>query len=314
MIPYMHDLYANASSNHQLGKRIRTDIEKSRDSIAELINADSAEIIFTSGATESINLAIKGVALHPSTAKRHIVTVSTEHKAVIDTCSFLETLGFEVTFLPVLSNGMIDLELLRSSIREESFLISVMLANNETGVIQEISRITEIAKEKGILMFCDATQAPGRIRIDVTRLGINLLAVSAHKMYGPKGIGALYVESGNRLQPIIHGGGHEKGFRSGTLNSPGIIGFGEAAKLALQEQPLESTRIEALRNQFESALLSSRQVSLNGDPIQRLPNVSNLCLKGIDLTRFFAATGNQIMASNGSACTSAIIEPSHVLK
>lgn len=312
MLPFMKGLYGNAASAHHFGQTINKAVNQAREKVAELINAEPKEIIFTSGATESINLALKGLALHPANSKRHIVTVQTEHKAILDVCAYLESIGFWISYLPVMSDGRIDMEVLRSSITNDTFLIAVMLVNNETGVIQDLKQITSIAHNKGIKVLTDATQAVGKMQVDVLDFEVDLLTFSAHKMYGPKGIGALYVKSGIKLNPLIHGGGHEQGLRSGTLNVPGIIGLGEACSIALMEMEQDKIHIRKLRDDLENELLKISGTSLNGNKEQRLFNVCNICFPGLDANSFIANHKN-IAISNGSACTSGLVKPSHVL-
>jgi cysteine desulfurase len=313
MLPFLKDNFANPSSTHKFGQSINEKVNQAREKIADLINAEPNEIIFTSGATESINIAIKGVAECYSIKGKHIITVSTEHKAVLDTCKELERKGFEVTYLPVLSNGLIDLSELQKTIRPDTVLISVMYVNNETGVIQPIKEIAKLVKEKGAFFMTDAAQAVGKIEIDVNNLGIDLLCFSGHKMYAPKGIGALYVRNKTKLSPQIHGGGHEQGLRSGTLNVPGIIALAKAYEIASEEIDLNKINISALRNKLETELLKLPKTSINGNSENRIFNTSNICFKGQDANVLIGRMKN-IAVSNGSACSSAIIEPSHVLK
>jgi cysteine desulfurase len=270
-------------------------------------------LIFTSGATEAINIAIKGVAEGYSNKGKHIIIVSTEHKAVLDTCKDLEKKGCEVTYLPVQSTGLIDLAELEKAIRLDTVLVSVMYVNNETGVIQRIKEITKLAHEKGALFMTDATQAVGKIEIDVDDLGVDLLCFSGHKMYAPKGIGALYVRNKIKLTPQIHGGGHEHGLRSGTLNVPGIIALAKACEITSEEMDLNQKNISALRDKLESELLILPNTSLNGDLENRIYNTSNICFKGQDANVLIGRMKN-IAVSNGSACSSAVVEPSHVFK
>jgi cysteine desulfurase len=266
MLPFLQDNFANPSSTHHFGQSINEKVKHAREQIADFINAEPNELIFTSGATEAMNIAIKGVAESYSNKGKHIITVSTEHKAVLDTCKDLERKGFDVTYLPVQSNGLIDLAELEKAIRTDTILVSVMYVNNETGVIQPIKDISKIAHEKGALFMTDATQAVGKIEIDVCDLGIDLLCFSGHKMYAPKGMGALYVrQSKTKFTPQIHGGGHEQGLRSGTLNVPGIIALGKACEIASQEM---STKLKktflTLRDELENELLKLKTF-LNGD-------------------------------------------------
>jgi cysteine desulfurase len=316
MLPFLKENFANPSSTHHFGQNVNTKVKQAREQIADFINADPNELIFTSGATEALNIAIKGVAENYSNKGKHIITVSTEHKAVLDTCKNLEGKGYEITYLPVQSSGLIDLTELEKAIRIDTILISVMYVNNETGVIQPIKEIASIAQEKGALFITDATQAVGKIKIDVYDLGIDLLCLSGHKMYAPKGIGALYVrQSGNKvkLTPQIHGGGHEQGLRSGTLNVPGIIALAKACEIACEEMALNQKKITALRDQLESELLNLPNASINGDIDDRIYNTTNICFKGQDANILIGRMKN-ISVSNGSACSSAFFEPSHVLK
>lgn len=316
ILPFLKDNFANPSSTHHFGQSINEKVKEAREQIADFINADSNELIFTSGATEAINIAIKGVAESYSSKGKHIITVSTEHKAVLDVCKDLERKGFEVTYLPVQKNGLIDLTELERAIRLDTILVSVMYINNETGVIQPIKKIASIAHEKGALFMTDTTQAVGKIEVDVEDLGIDLLCFSGHKMYAPKGIGALYVRQRDnkvKLIPQIHGGGHEQGLRSGTLNVPGIIALAKACEIASQEMKQNQKTISDLRNELETELLKLPNTSLNGDSENRIYNTANICFKGQDANVLIGRMKN-IAVSNGSACSSAVVEPSHVLK
>ena len=313
MLPFLKDNFANPSSTHHFGQSIHSKVKQAREQIADFINAASNELIFTSGATEAINMAIKGVAESYSNKGKHIITVSTEHKAVLDTCKDLERKGIEVTYLPVQSNGLIDLAELEKAIRPDTILVSVMHVNNETGVIQPIKEIAKLAHEKGALFMTDATQAVGKIEIDVNDLGIDLLCFSGHKMYAPKGIGALYVRNKTKLSPQIHGGGHEQGLRSGTLNVPGIIALAKACEIASEEMDLNKRNISELKDKLETEFLKLPNTSLNGDSENRIFNTTNICFKGQDANVLIGRMKN-IAVSNGSACSSAVVEPSHVLK
>jgi cysteine desulfurase len=313
MLPFLKYNFANPSSTHHFGQSINENVKKAREQIEDFINAESNELIFTSGATEAINIAIKGVAESYSNKGKHIITVSTEHKAVLDTCKDLERKGFEITYLPVQSNGLIDLKKLQQAIRPDTILVSVMYVNNETGVIQRIKEIANLAHEKGALFMSDATQAVGKIEIDVDDLGVDLLCFSGHKMYAPKGIGALYVRNKTKLSPQIHGGGHEQGLRSGTLNVPGIIALAKACEIASEEMALNQRNISALRDKLEFELLKLPNTSINGDSENRIYNTTNICFKGQDANVLIGRMKN-IAVSNGSACSSAVVEPSHVLK
>lgn len=313
MLPFLKDNFANPSSTHHFGQSINQKVKQVREQIANFINAQPNELVFTSGATEAVNIAIKGVAESYSNKGKHIITVSTEHKAVLDTCKDLERKGFEVTYLPVLTNGLIDLAELQKAIRPDTVLVSVMYVNNETGVIQPIKEIAKLAHEKGALFMTDATQAVGKIEIDVDDLGIDLLCFSGHKMYAPKGIGALYIRNKTKLSPQIHGGGHEQGLRSGTLNVPGIIALAKACEIANEEMALNQRNISTLRDKLETELLKLPKTSLNGDSENKIYNTTNICFKGQDANVLIGRMKN-IAVSNGSACSSAVVEPSHVLK
>ncbi len=315
MLPYYTTEYANPASNHPFGVFVNQKIKDSRFKIAELIGSDQSEIIFTSGATEAINLAIKGLIV--KNKGKHIVTVCTEHPAMLDTCRYMENIGYEVSYLTVKEDGIIDLKILENKIREDTVLVSVMFVNNETGVIQPIKEIASITHAKGAIFMCDATQAVGKIPIKVYELGIDLMSFSAHKFYGPKGVGALFVKgkrpSKFKIEPQMHGGGHEKGLRSGTLNVPAIIGFGKAAEIANSIMQIEKNRIEKLRNHLERELLKVNNSKLNGNPLNRMYNITNICFEGVDADALLVGLTN-ITISNGSACSSNSIEPSHVLK
>lgn len=316
MLPFLKENFANPSSTHSFGKSINEKVKQAREQIANFINADIKEVIFTSGATEAVNVAIKGVAESYSHKGNHIITVSTEHKAVLDTCQDLERKGFEITYLSVDAEGLINLEELKSAIRTDTILVSIMYVNNETGVIQPIKEIASITQKKNVFFMMDATQAVGKINIDVDDLGVDLLAFSGHKMYAPKGIGVLYVrKSHNKLQisPLIHGGGHENGLRSGTLNVPGIIALAKACEVAKEEMVENQEKIIKLRDNLENALLKLSNTSLNGSYKNRIYNTTNICIKGIDANILIGRMKN-VAVSNGSACTAAVVEPSHVLK
>ncbi|MDP9040347.1 MAG: aminotransferase class V-fold PLP-dependent enzyme [Bacteroidota bacterium] len=318
MLPYFSRQFGNAASKgHLFGWQAAEAVQIAREQIAGLIHADPSEIIFTSGATESINLALKGVYELMAVKGKHIITVSTEHRAVLDTCYHLEKQGAEITYLPVGPDGLIDLEILKSAIRPDTILISVMWANNETGVIQPLQTIAEIAKQHKTLFFTDATQALGKIPINVTEDGIDLLAGSAHKLYGPKGVGILYVRRKNprvRLSAQLDGGGQERGMRSGTLNVPGIVGFGKAAVLAAEEMIRDMETIGRLRDKLEKSLLLIEGACLNGHSGLRLPTVTNISFQDSAGKRLLEALLKDIAISSGSACSSASPEPSHVLK
>ncbi|MGE0077631.1 MAG: cysteine desulfurase family protein [Bacteroidales bacterium] len=316
MLPYFSEIFANSNSTHLLGRKAYDAVKVARKQVSELIGSDANEIVFTSGATESINLAIKGIAESYIFKGKHIVTVSTEHSAVIDTCRYLESKGFELTYLTVDNHGLIDLNELKSVIRDDTILVTVMYVNNETGVIQPIREIADITHGKHALFMSDCTQAVGKIPINVDDLGIDLMCFSGHKMYAPKGIGALYVRQRNtkvKISPLLHGGGHEGGLRSGTLNVTGIVGLGMACEIAQVEMNLSYERILKLRNKLEAGLLRISGTFLNGSVEKRIFHVSNICFRDKEASILIAKMKN-IAVSNGSACSSMIIEPSHVLK
>ncbi|HLC25974.1 MAG TPA: IscS subfamily cysteine desulfurase [bacterium] len=318
MLPYFTEHFGNAASrNHIFGWKADEATEHAREQIARLINADPKEIVFTSGATESDNVAIKGVAEMYRDKGNHIITVVTEHKAVLDTCKRLEKSGYKVTYLPVEKDGRVSTEAVREAIIDQTILISVMFANNEIGTIHPILQIGKIAREKGVLFHTDATQAVGKIPVDVQAMNIDLASLSAHKMYGPKGVGALYVRRKAprvRLAPLIDGGGHERGMRSGTLNVPGIVGFGKACELCQQKMPEEAARLRALRDKMKDAILGALEdVYLNGHPTERLPGNLNLSFAYVEGESLLMGL-KEIALSSGSACTSATLEPSYVLK
>lgn len=312
MLPYFTDFYANASSSHLAGLEIQEAVENAAWQTANLIGAKEEEIIFTSGATESINLAIKGLV---NENKKHIVTVATEHKAVLETCRYMESIGFEVTYLPVASDGILDINLLNEVITNKTLIVTVMITNNETGVIQDIAKISSIAHAKNALFLCDATQAVGKLTVDVKKLGIDLLALSAHKFYGPKGVGALYIsaEAKIKLVPLLYGGNQQRKLRSGTLNVPGIIGLGKASEIAVLEMDSDENRITKLRDQLENALLKIQGSFVNGNARNRIYNTSNICFPGVNSEQLILALKN-IAVSNGSSCSSVTSQPSHVLK
>jgi cysteine desulfurase len=318
MIPYFTKLFGNAASrNHPFGWQAAEAVEFAREQVAALIHADPAEIVFTSGATEADNLAIKGVADMYAARGNHIITVATEHKAVLDTCRHLEKMGADITWLSVKPDGLVDLDELEKAIRPNTVLIAIMYANNETGVIQPVRAISEIAKRHGVLFFTDATQAVGKIPVDVIRDGIDIMALSAHKIYGPKGVGALYVRRKNprvRLTAQMDGGGHERGMRSGTLNVPAIVGLGKACEICTFEMENDNKRIRTLRDKLENGLLKIEGAVLNGNKIFRLPQVCNISFRNADENALMISLSKEIALSSGSACTSASPEPSYVLK
>lgn len=315
MLPYLTNKFGNAASHsHSFGWEAEAAVEKARAQIARLIGASPNEIVFTSGATESDNLAIKGVAEVHHTKGDHIITVVTEHKAVLDTCKHLEKLGFKITYLPVRADGLIDLAQLQSAFTDRTILVSVMAANNEIGVLQPMEEIGRLCRERGVLLHSDAVQALGRIPVDVNAMNLDLASLTAHKDYGPKGCGALYVRSGVPVAPIIDGGGHEHGMRSGTLNVPGIAGFGKACEISFQEMPKESCRIAGLRNRLRDKLQAELDgLLINGSMEHRLPG--NLNMSFLQVEGEALMTGlRDIAVSSGSACHSDKVEPSHVLK
>jgi cysteine desulfurase len=318
MLPYFTERFGNAASrNHPFGWQAEEAVEKARKQIAELIGASAKEIIFTSGATESDNLAIKGAARMYREKGDHIITAVTEHKAVIDTCKALEKDGYRVSYLPVGKDGLVSLDDLRGAITDKTILISIMTANNEIGVVQPIREIGAIAKERGILFHTDAVQAVGKIPFDVNELNVDLVSMSAHKMYGPKGVGALYVRRRNPrvlLTPQIDGGGHERGMRSGTLNVPGIVGFGRAAELCRQEMAADAARLAALRDRLNARLYEGLdEIYVNGSMEHRLPHNLNISFAYVEGESLLMGI-NDVAVSSGSACTSASLEPSYVLK
>ena len=318
MLPYFTGKFGNAASrSHAFGWEAEEAVEIAREQVARLLGAEPKEIVFTSGATEGDNLALKGVFEAYAAKGNHIITVATEHKAVLDTCLHLERLGGEVTRLPVGSDGLIDLAGLEAAIRPTTVLIAVMYANNEIGVLQPVGAISQIARQHGVLFFSDATQAAGKLPVDVNREGIDLLALSAHKFYGPKGIGALYVRRRNprvRLSAQMDGGGHERGMRSGTLNVPAIVGLGKACELAALEMAAEAQRVAVLRDRLEDGLLRIEGSIVNGGRIHRLPQTTNISFLHVDGEALLAGLGKDLALSSGSACTSASMEPSYVLK
>jgi len=318
MIPYFTEHFGNAASrNHAYGWAAEDAVEKGRKQIASLIGANSKEIVFTSGATESNNLAIKGVAEMYAEKGNHLITAATEHKAVLDTCKHLEKKGCRITYLPLKGDGLIDLDMLRDAITDKTILISIMYANNEIGVIQPVKEIGKIAKERGVLFHSDAVQACGKIPVNVIEDGIDLLSITGHKLYGPKGVGALYVRRKSprvQLTAQMDGGGHERGMRSGTLNVPGIVGLGAACEFAQQEMATESVRLRGLRDRLRATLEANlEEVYINGSMEHRLPNNLNMSFAYVEGESLLMGI-NDIAVSSGSACTSATLEPSYVLK
>jgi cysteine desulfurase len=318
MLPYFTESFGNAASrNHEFGWIAEQAVDKARKQIADLIGATAREIIFTSGATESNNLAIKGVAEMYAGKGNHIVTEATEHKAVLDTCKKLEKEGFRVTYLPVMGDGLIDLDMLKESITDKTILVTIMYANNEIGVIQPISEIGKICRERGVLFHTDGVQAAGKVPVDVNKDNIDIMSISAHKLYGPKGVGALYVRRRNprvQITAQLDGGGHERGMRSGTLNVPGIVGLGEACAICQREMPEETKRLRYLRDKLRSKLEAGLdEIYLNGSWEHRLPHSLNLSFAYVEGESLLMGI-NDVAVSSGSACTSATLEPSYVLK
>lgn len=316
MIPYLTEKFGNpASRSHAFGWEAEAAVEEAREQVARLVNADAKEIVWTSGATESNNLAIKGAAHFYSGKGKHLITVKTEHKAVLDTCRELERQGFEVTYLDVQGNGLIDLDAFKAALRPDTIVVSVMFVNNEIGVIQPIAEIGEICREKGIIFHVDAAQATGKVAIDLATLKVDLMSFSAHKTYGPKGIGALYIRRKPRvrLEAQMHGGGHERGFRSGTLPTHQIVGMGEAFRIAREEMAAENGRIRALRDRLLKGISDIEHVYINGDLEQRIPHNLNVSFAYVEGESMLMAI-KDLAVSSGSACTSASLEPSYVLR
>lgn len=316
MIPYLREQFGNpASRSHSYGWDAERAVEEARENVAALVNADPREIIWTSGATESDNLAIKGAAHFYKSKGKHIITVKTEHKAVLDTCRELEREGFEVTYLDVKDDGLIDLDVFKAALRPDTILVSVMSVNNEIGVVQDIEAIGEITREKGIIFHVDAAQATGKVVIDLQKLKVNLMSFSAHKTYGPKGIGALYVRRKPRIriEAQMHGGGHERGMRSGTLATHQIVGMGEAFRIAREEMATENERIRMLRDRLLRGLSEMEETYVNGDMEQRVPHNLNISFNFVEGESLIMAV-KDVAVSSGSACTSASLEPSYVLR
>lgn len=317
MLPYFTEKFGNAaSSTHAYGWEAEAAVKQAREAIAQSINATPEEIVFTSGATESNNLAIKGVAEAYFSKGKHLITVQTEHNAVLDPCRYLETLGFEVTYLPVQADGLIDLAQLEAAFRPDTILVSVMTANNEIGVVQPIAEIGQRCRDRQVLFHTDAAQAIGKIPLDVDAQNVDLMSLTAHKIYGPKGIGALYVRRRDprvQLAPQMHGGGHERGMRSGTLYVPQIVGFAKAIALGLEEQQAENVRLMNLRDRLWYQLLTIGGVHMNGHPTQRLAGNLNVCFEGVDGQALLLGVRAIAAVSSGSACSSAESRPSHVL-
>lgn len=318
MVPYFTQYFGNAASrNHPFGWQAEEGVDYAREQVAKLINVDPKEIIFTSGATESDNLALKGVYEMYSRKGNHIITLQTEHKAVLDSCKKLEKMGADVTYLSVKRDGLVDLKELEAAITDKTILISVMWANNETGVIQPMKEIGDICAKHGVLFMSDATQAVGKIPVDPKATGVHLMAFTGHKMYGPKGVGALFVNRKNprvKVTAQLDGGGHERGMRSGTLNVPGIVGLGAAAELARLEMDADAARLSKLRDKLENALKANlEEVYVNGNTDHRMPHVTNISFKHVEGEGLMMTFNQNIAVSSGSACTSASLEPSYVL-
>ncbi|PPS43310.1 cysteine desulfurase family protein [Chroococcidiopsis sp. TS-821] len=317
MIPYFTERFGNpASTSHLYGWEAEAAVKQARNILAEAIAATPEEIIFTSGATEANNLAIKGVAEAYFQKGRHLITVQTEHNAVLDPCEYLRSLGFEITLLPVQNDGLIDLTLLEKAFRPDTVLVSVMAANNEIGVLQPLAEIGQMCRDRNVLFHTDAAQAIGKIPLDVQAMKIDLLSMTAHKVYGPKGIGALYVRRRNprvQLAPQLHGGGHERGMRSGTLYPPQIVGFAKAVEIALAEQATETQRLTMLRDKLWQKLSQVPGIYLNGHPTQRLPGNLNVSVEGVDGAALLLGLQPVMAVSSGAACSSAKTAPSHVL-
>lgn len=318
MTPYFLNQFGNAASrNHPFGWAAEEAVDYAREQVAKLIGADPKEIIFTSGATESDNLGVKGVFEMYANKGNHIITATTEHKAVLDTCKHIEKQGGEVTYLTVQPDGLIDLAELEAAIRPTTVLIAIMYANNEIGTVMPIKEISAIARKHGVLVFTDATQAVGKIPVDVNKDGIDLMAFTAHKMYGPKGVGALYVRRKNprvKVTAQMDGGGHERGMRSGTLNVTGIVGFGKACELCMNEMEADAKRISVMRDKLENELMKIEEAYVNGSREHRLPHVANISFKHVEGEGLLMGFNKNIALSSGSACTSASLEPSYVLK
>ncbi len=318
MTPYFTEVFGNAASrNHEFGWTAEAAVERARGQIAQLIGATDKEMIFTSGATESNNLAILGVAEMYAEKGKHIITTPIEHKAVLDTCEFLRAKGYDITYLDVDQYGQISAEKVRQAIRPDTILVSIMFANNEIGTVNPMAEIGKVCKEKGVLFHTDAVQAAGKVPVDVNAMGIDLLSITAHKIYGPKGVGALYVRRKNprvRLSAMIHGGGHERGMRSGTLNVPGIVGFGKAADIVFRGMKEESAKLARFRDRLWNGIKAELdEVYLNGHPTERLPNNLNVSFAFVEGESLMMGM-KELAVSSGSACTSASLEPSYVLK
>ncbi|MBU7017028.1 MAG: cysteine desulfurase [Theionarchaea archaeon] len=317
MLPFFDKKYGNASSLHTNGIEAHEALEDARIKVSQVLHADPQEIIFTSGGTESNNTALKGVAftaLAKGSPRRHIITSTIEHDCILNTCKWLETIGFRITYLPVDKYGMVNPEMLDATLNEDTLLVSIMHANNEIGTVQDIGELGKIAHEHGVSFHTDAVQSVTKLPIDVTNLNVDMLSVSSHKIHGPKGVGCLYVKKGTKIDPLMHGGGHEKGFRSGTENVSGIVGFAEAMKIGEEERPREMPRIEKLRDRLIKGVLEIENSWLNGHPQKRLPINAHFCFKFIEGESLILRLDMKgISASTGSACSSKSLEPSHVL-
>jgi len=315
MFPFFSEVYGNPSSIYQLAQKAKRAVEEAREKVARFLNAKTEEIIFTSGGTEADNMALKGIAFANKKRGNHIVTSKIEHHAVLNTCKWLEKQGFKVTYIPVDRYGVVDFDELRKSLTDKTILVSVMYANNEVGTIEPISEIARITKERGIYFHTDAVQIVGKIPVDVEKLGVDLLSLSAHKLYGPKGVGALYMRKGVRISSLIHGGHHERNKRAGTENVPGIVGLGKACEIAAKEMATEEKRLKILRDRLYKGLNRRiDEIFFNGHPQNRLPGILNICIKYVEGESMLINLDLEgVCASSGSACTSSSLEPSHVL-
>ena len=315
MLPFLKEDYGNAHSVHALGKKSFIAVEKARIEVANLINTQAHKLIFTSGATEAINLTLQGFVEKNEVKNPHIITIQTAHKALLNTCQYLEKKGVEITYARVNEEGILSVEEVEKQLKDNTVLVALMHANNETGVIQPIEEVAELLKNHRAFLFCDATQSIGKIPVSVNELDVDFMAFSAHKLYGPKGIGALYLKEieATPLNPLLYGGGHEQGLRSGTLNIPAIVGFGKACRLVQENVREEKTKIQELKNELESKLLGIN-AKINGHLIQRLPNTINIALEGINATMVMEVLQDKIAMATGSACTTNNPAPSHVLK
>lgn len=314
MLPYFSEMYGNASSNHSFGVTAKKAIEKARVQVSDILNCDSKEIIFTSGATESINLAIKGYVEANPEKGNHIITVKTEHKAVLSTCEYLETKGYEVTYLDVDVNGLISIKQLRDSVKENTLLVVIMYVNNETGVIQPIREIGEFTRENDITFFCDATQAVGKVKVDIEEDYIDMLCFSSHKLNGPKGVGVLYKRKDIELTPIIHGGGQENGLRGGTYNTPLIVGLGKACEITNLEFNEKTKKLIEKRKDVEKYYEANNIGEINFKNVRKSPHIISITLKNYEADEYLMLKSKEFVASTGSACSSELVEISHVLK